>query len=168
MKKLGVLLALVMILSAFSSISAAVQPGKSAVGGYFGYAFGFGDAFEEYDFGVTSIKNKLGFCMGAHVIYGYRPKLAFVGNLDYQTGETDVETPYGYIYGGSDSYDWTSLLANVLYTFSPEKKTTPNVTGGLGLYVDGDTNLGMNFGGGITHQYRKNFSFMFFHIISKC
>lgn len=48
MKKLVALLVLVMILSAFSSASAVVQPKKWAAGGYFGYAFGFGDAFEEY------------------------------------------------------------------------------------------------------------------------
>ena len=58
----------------------------------------------------------------------------------------------------SDSYDFTALLANVLYTLSPEKKTTPNVTGGLGIYMDGDTNPGINLGGGIEHFFQDNLS----------
>jgi uncharacterized protein YozE (UPF0346 family) len=61
-------------------------------------------------------------------------------------------------YRESGRNDRTSFLTNVFYTSSPEKKTSFNVTGDLSLYLNGDTNLVMNSGGGIAHQYRKNFS----------
>jgi hypothetical protein len=166
MKKLFALLAVVMMLFVFSSASAMDNTGKWAAGGYLGYSFGFGDAFKEHQFGYPipgsgfssySFQNKLGFCLGAQVKYGLKPKMDLVGNLDYQAGSVDVKGGAGgYSYDAGDSYDFTAILGNVLYTFSPEKKTTPNVTGGVGLYMDGDTNLGINLGGGIEHLLKKN------------
>lgn len=74
----------------------------------------------------------------------------------------------GFRYGVSESYDWTAILADAVYTLSPEKKTTPYVNGGLGLYMDGDTNLGINLGGGIEHFFQNNLSLdagAMFHMI---
>ncbi len=159
MKKLCALFAVVMILAMVSPVSAIDQTGKFAIGGYAGYAFGFGDAFKDYDFGYYSFKNKLTYCLGAKVKYGLNPNLSLVGALDHQAGDVDVESKVpGFAYDVSEGYDWTAILGNLLYTFSPEKKTTPNLTAGLGLYMDGDTNLGMNLGGGIEHFFQDNLS----------
>lgn len=166
MKKLIILFSLVMVLAFFTSASAIDHTGKFAVGGFAGYAFGFGDAFKDQEFGYQdpylgfvgySYKNKLTFCLGANVKYGLTPKLDLVGGIDYQAGDVDAKATMGGFSGGvSESYDWTAILANILYTFSPEKKTTPNLTGGLGIYMDGDTEIGMNLGGGVEHFFQNN------------
>ena len=165
MKKITPLFTLVLVLTLATSVSAIDQKGKWALGGYAGYAFGFGDAFKEYSVGWYgedsygwSVKNKLTFCLGAKVKYGLAPKLSLVGNLDYQAGDVDVKAkvPGLFAYTGSASYDWTAILGNIEYTLSPEKKTTPTLTGGLGFYMDGDTKLGMNVGGGIEHFFQNN------------
>jgi opacity protein-like surface antigen len=157
MKKISLLFILLFVLGSFASASAIDQTGKFAIGGYAGYAFGFGDAFKDYDFGYYSYKNKLTFCLGAKVKYGFKPNLALVGALDYQAGDVDVELKVpGFAYGASESYDWTAILGNVLYSFSPEKKTIPNLTGGVGLYMDGDTEMGINLGGGVEHFFQDN------------
>jgi hypothetical protein len=135
-----------------------------------GYAFGFGDAFQEFKYFDYSWKNKLTFNVGAKVKYRYSPKLSLVGHLDYQAGDVDVKGAAGPYFGGiGGSYDWTALLADAVYTWSPEKKTAPYINGGPGLYMDGDTNLGINLGGGIEHFFQNNLALdagAMFHIIS--
>ena len=168
MKKLTCWFALIMFFALTTSALAIDHTGKFAIGGYAGYSFGFGDAFKEYEYGYNvpgygyygwSYKNKLSFCLGANVKYGLKPNLALVGNVDYQAGDVEVEaTAGGPSVGDSEGYDWTAILGNILYTFSPEKKTTPNVTGGLGLYMDGDTEIGVNLGGGVEHFFQDNLS----------
>ncbi len=168
MKKLCALFALVMILVLTTSALAIDHTGKFAIGGYAGYAFGFGDAFKDHEFGYYvpgygfygwSVKNKLTYCVGAKAKYGLSPKLALVGALDYQAGDVEVKAAGSMAaFGGSTSYDWTAILGNVLYTLSPEKKTTPNLTGGVGFYMDGDTKLGINVGGGVEHFFQDNLS----------
>jgi opacity protein-like surface antigen len=188
MKKTLIWFTLIMVLIVFGSASAATKStrsssgyggGKWALGGYVGYAFGFGDAFQDFEVGYRdpytgefvgiSWENKLTFNLGAKVKYRYSPKLSFVGDLDYQAGDVDFKAGAGgYHYGVSDSYDFTAILADAVYTLSPEKVTTPYLNGGLGIYMDGDTNLGMNFGGGIEHFFQDNLALdvaAMFHII---
>jgi hypothetical protein len=103
------------------------------------------------------------------VKYRYSPKLSFVGHVDYQAGDVDFKAGSSlYHYGISDSYHFTAILTDAVYTLSPEKVTTPYINGGLGLYMDGDTNLGINMGGGIEHFFQDNLALdvaAMFHII---
>jgi hypothetical protein len=180
MRNFSVFLVLVMILTLTSSANAIDQTGRFSIGGYLGYAFGFGDAFEDQEVGYYhpqrgfvswSYENDLSFCLGAKIKYGLNSNWALEGGLDYQSGDVDVKVATGVVaYGVDRSYDWTAILSNMVYTLSPDKKTTPNLTGGLGIYMDGGTELGINLGGGIEHFFQDNLSLdagARFHMIFK-
>jgi hypothetical protein len=168
MKRLRVLATVTLVLLLVGSASAIDQKGKWVLGAVAGYAFGFGDAFQEHRFafcidehGVTTYyrQNKLTFNLGAKVKYVLTPGLALEGALYHQAGYVDVKkvgmSPRGF--GVSESYDWTVILVTFLHTLSQAKKTNPNITYGLGFYEHrGDTELGINLGGGIEHFFQNN------------
>jgi hypothetical protein len=163
----------------FTSASAATKSGsgfgtgKFAIGGNLGYSFGFGDAFKEYsyDFGEWGWKaqSKLGVSFGAKFKYRINPKFSLGGTLEYQGGSVDIERR-GVFWGGdvSDSYHFTNLLASAIYHLNPQQKNSYYLDGGLGLYMDGDTNLGIHMGGGLEHFFQPDLSLdagARFHII---
>jgi len=169
MKKLSIFLTVFLLIIILGAPSWAIdQTKKFAIGGYAGYGFGFGDFFKDQEFGYYdpdlgfvgySFKNKLTFCFGAKAKYGLTPELALVGALDYQSGDVDVKAAAGgFAVGVSESYHWTGILANILYTLSPDKKTCPYLTGGVGYYMpeEGDSKPGINLGGGIEHFFQPN------------
>jgi opacity protein-like surface antigen len=168
MKKLSLLFALLFVLVSFTSASAADRAGKFAFGGCLGYSFGFGDVFQEQEFGYYDptlgfigykFENKVSFSFGAKVKYGLNQNLALMGALHYQGGDAEVKaTAGGYSASASEGYHWTGILANVLYTLSPEKRTCPYFTGGGGLYIpeEGDSKPGINAGGGVEYFFQDN------------
>jgi len=73
-------------------------------------------------------------------------------------------------WGGSydNSYHFTNLLASAIYHLNPQQKNSYYLDGGLGLYMDGDTNLGIHMGGGLEHFFQPDLSLdagARFHII---
>jgi hypothetical protein len=168
MKKLCIWFTLILILFMFTSASAATETshkstggfgtGKFAIGGNLGYSIGFGDAFKEYSGYGYKFKNKLGISFGAKFKYKINPKFSLGGILEYQGGSSDWETPGGW--GGSydDSYHFTNLLASAIYNLKPQQKNSFYLAGGLGLYMDGDTNLGIHMGGGMEHFFQPDLS----------
>ncbi len=187
MRKLCIWFLLILVLFMFNSASAATKTshkstggfgtGKFAIGGNLGYSFGFGDAFKEYSWGYPyyggwygyKFQNKLGFSFGAKFKYRINPKFSLGGILEYQGGSVDIEHAGGF-YGGdySDSYHWTNLLTSVIYHLNPQQKNSYYLAGGLGLYMDGDTEIGIHMGGGVEHFFQPDLSLdggARFHII---
>ena len=179
MKKLCIWFTLIMVLVMVVSASAATKSthksseagfgvGKFAIGGNLGYSFGFGNAFKEYSYGFYSpsygdwgwkIKNKLSFSFGAKFKYKINPKFSLGGILEYQGGSVDVTRTGGYWGGGaSSSYNFTNLLASAIYDLTPQQKNNYYLAGGLGLYTDGGTHLGIHMGGGLEHFFQPDLS----------
>lgn len=106
------------------------------------------------DYYTYSIKNKLGISFGAKFQYKINPKFSLGGTLEYQGGSADVETPGGF-YGGNydDSYHFNNLLASAIYHLNPQEKNSYYLAGGLDLYMDGDSNIGIHMGGGLEHFF---------------
>jgi len=166
MKKLSLLFSLLFVLVLFNSASAIDQTGKFAIGGHFGYSFGFGDAFKEYEWGEywgteywgVKYQNKVTYSFWGNVKYGLNPNLALVGVVDYQAGDVEFTGSVGDISGSiSESYHWTGVFGNLLFNLSPEKNTCPYFCGGGGAYINDDvTKPGVNLGGGIEHFFQEN------------
>ena len=164
MKKLLGLLTLVMVLFLVASASAIDQSGKLAIGGYGGYAFGFGDEFKEYErFGVTC-QNKVTFSFGAKAKYGFTSNLSVVGAVDYQSNKSEAEGTFefmgeSYPVSESETGHWLGVLVNGVYTLMPEETTCPYLTGGGGFYIpstEADSKPGINVGGGVEHFFQEN------------
>jgi len=155
MKKVSIFLALLLVVILVSPSWAIDQTKKFAIGGYGGYSFGFGDVFKEYEFFGFKFQNKVTFSFGAKAKYGFTRNFALCGAVDYQSTKTDVEFMG---ISESESGHWLGLLVNGFYTLSPEKKTCPYLTGGVGYYIpdEGDSKPGINLGGGIEHFFQPN------------
>ncbi len=161
MKKLLGLFTLVMVLFLVTSASAIDQSGKLAIGGYGGYAFGFGDYFKEWDFGqLGSFQNKPTYFFGAKAKFGLTPNIALVGAAEYQAGEAKVELNLGELgsYSESEDWNWIAVLGNLVFVMSPDAKTTPYITAGGGYYIpdEGDSKPGVNAGLGVEHFFQDN------------
>ena len=163
MKKLTVWLTLLLVVALVASASAIDQKGKFAIGGYGGYSFGFGDVFKEYELFGVKYQSKVTFSFGAKAKYGVTNNLALVGAFDYQGTKSEAEGTFefmgeSYPVSESVSSHWLGILANGVYTLSPEKKTCPYLTGGVGFYIpdEGDSKPGINLGGGVEHFFKPN------------
>ena len=159
MKKLLVFVTLVMVIALVSSASAIDQKGKFSLGGYGGYAFGFGDVFKKYEYSGFSVQCKTTFSFGAKVKYGLTPNIALAGAIDYQSGKTEAKGNFaGFGVSGSVDWHWTGILANGVYFFTPEAKTCPYVTAGVGYYIpnEGDSKPGVNAGAGVEYFFKPN------------
>jgi hypothetical protein len=171
MKKLLVLVTLVMVVALVSSASAINQKGKFSLGGYGGYAFGFGDEFKKYELLGSSWQHKASFCFGAKVKYGVTPNIALAGAVDYQAIKYEVKGPLTEI-EKSEDWHWMDILLNAVYVFSPEAKTSPYVTAGGGFYIPSlegaDSKPGINAGIGVEHFLKPNLALdagLRFHLI---
>ena len=166
MKKLTLLFGLLFILGSFSSAFAIDQTGKFAIGAHFGYSFGFGEVFDEYEwdgywgteYWGVKYQNKVNYSLLGNVKYWFSPNWSLLGALDYQAGDVEVTgSVAGFSTGISESYDWTGILANMVYSISPNNKTCPYFGGGGGVYMSDDvTEPGVNFCGGIEHFFKNN------------
>jgi hypothetical protein len=171
MKKLTLLFSMLFILSSFVTALGFDQTGKFAIGAYGGYGVGFGDKFKKWEFEHGSSQNKLSFSFGAKAKYGFCKHVAFVGAVDYQAGKWEGEDIYEYPYEypeykvtssqdevcpESENWNWIGILGNVMYSISPEKKTSPYVTAGAGFYMpdEGDSKPGINLGAGVEHFFQ--------------
>jgi len=165
MKKLIVLLSLVFVLGLFGSSSAIDQTGKFGVGAHFGYSFGFGEVFDEYewngywgtDYWGVKYQNKVTYSFLGNVKYWLNPNWALLGAVDYQAGDVEVTgSVAGLSTGIRESYDWTGVIGNVVYTISPWNNTCPYLTAGGGMYWNDDVSKpGANFGIGIEHFFQN-------------
>ncbi len=166
MKKLTLIFGLIFILGSFASASAIDQTGRFAIGGHLGYSFGFGEVFDEYEWGGywgteywgVKYQNKVTYSFLGNVKYYFSPNWAVLGALDYQAGDVEVTgTVAGFSTGISESYDWTAVLGNVVYTISPQNKTCPYFTAGGGMYMSDDVSEpGANLGFGVEHYFQNN------------
>jgi hypothetical protein len=166
MKKLTILLSLVFVLGLVGSASAVDQAGKFGIGAHFGYSFGFGEVFDEYEWGGTwgseywgvKYQNKVTYSFLADVKYWVNSNWALWGAVDYQAGDVEVTgSVAGFSTGVSESYDWTAITGNALYNFTPQNKTCPYLTAGGGIYMSDDlSEPGVNFGAGIEHFFKNN------------
>jgi hypothetical protein len=166
MKKLTLLFGLIFILGSFASASAIDQTGRFAVGGHLGYSLGFGEVFDEYEWGGywgteywgVKYQNKVTYSFLGNIKYCFSPNWAVLGALDYQAGDVEVSgTVAGFSTGISESYDWTAVIGNVVYTISPQNKTCPYVTAGGGMYISDDVSEpGANCGLGVEHYFKNN------------
>ncbi|NIM99705.1 MAG: outer membrane beta-barrel protein [candidate division Zixibacteria bacterium] len=166
MKKLAVVFGLIFVLGSFTSASAMDQTGKFAIGGHFGYSFGFGDVFDEYEWAgqwgteyvVVKYQNKVTYSFLGNVKFWVSPTWALLGAVDYQAGEVDVTGSIADLSTGiSESYDWTSVIGNVVYTIPTQTWTCPYLTAGGGIYFNDDiSEPGINLGGGIEHFFQDN------------
>jgi opacity protein-like surface antigen len=171
MKKLVILLTSMVFLTSVSSAFAIDQKGKIAIGGYGGYAFGFGGFFDKYEEGDFTYHNKTTYCLGGKIKYELTPNFALAGAVDYQAGEFVTEG-YDIFWDvlGREEWSWTGILANFVYDFNPEAKTNPYLTAGIGYYIPsvGDSKPGLNVGMGVERLYYDNLSLEFggrLHII---
>ncbi len=167
MKKLTILVGVLFVLGSFGSAAAIDRTGTFSVGGHCGYSFGFGDTFEKYEISgyelglgswSANYQNKVTYSFWGNVKYGLNPNWALMASIDYQAGDVEASANIGSL-GGSigDSYHWTSALANVVVTLSPEKHTCPYFTFGGGMYFNDDySEPGINLGGGIEHFVQDN------------
>jgi len=114
--------------------------GKMFAGGYLGYGFGFGDAFEDIETGLGTIERGAGFGFGGTFHYGLNEKLMIGGELGFQNYKA-----------GDESELETNILFNGLYAFNyVEDETGFFGTFGGGFYGGSDTNFGIN--GGILYS----------------
>jgi hypothetical protein len=167
MKKLTLLFGLIFVLASFGSASAIDRTGTFSVGGHVGYSFGFGNVFDEYEVSGedwllgewdAKYQNKVTYSFWGNIKYGVTPNFAVMAAVDYQAGDVDVSATLGGFSGGvSESYHWTSVLGNGIFTLSPERNTCPYLTFGGGIYFNDDVSEpGANFGGGIEHFFQDN------------
>lgn len=166
MKKLAVVFGLIFVLGLFTSASAMDKTGKFGIGGHFGYSFGFGDVFDEYEWAgqwgteyvVVKYQNKVTYSFLGNVKFWVSPTWALLGAVDYQAGEVDVTGSIADLTTGiSESYDWTSVIGNVVYTIPTQTWTCPYLTAGGGIYFNDDiSEPGINLGGGIEHFFQDN------------
>jgi hypothetical protein len=165
MKKLTILFSLLFVLGLFSSAAAVDQTGKFGIGGHFGYSFGFGEVFDEYEWGGTwgseywgvKYQNKVTYSFLGNVKYWFSPNWAVLGAVDYQAGDVEVTgSVAGLSTGISESYDWTGIIGNVVYNITPWNNTCPYLTAGGGIYMSDDVSEpGANFGIGIEHYFQN-------------
>lgn len=158
MKKITTIFAIFLIIVLVAPSWAIDQTKKIAIGGYFGYGFGFGDMFKKHEIWNISWQNKATFAFGAKAKYGLTNNFALVAALDYQATHAEVIDTFGIWTVGKENGHWLGLLVNGIYTFSPEKKTCPYLTGGVGYYIpdEGDSKPGINLGGGVEHFFKPN------------
>lgn len=166
MKKLAAVFGLIFVLGLFTSASAMDQTGKFGIGGHFGYSFGFGDVFDEYEWSglwgteyvVLKYQNKVTYSFLGNVKFWVSPTWALLAAVDYQAGDVDVTGSIGDVSTGiSESYNWTSVMGNVVYTIPTQSWTCPYLTVGGGIYFNDDVSEpGINLGGGIEHFFQDN------------
>jgi opacity protein-like surface antigen len=164
MKKLVVVLMPMVFLTFASSAVAVDQTGKIGIGGYGGYAFGFGDFFEKFEENDLSYRNKTTYCFGGKIKYGLTPDFALAGEFNYQAGEFLTEG-YDFFWGvlSRERWSWKSILADFVYGFNPEEETNPYLTAGFGYYIPslGESEPGLNLGAGVERCSRDNLAFEF-------
>ncbi len=166
MKKLTIFVAVLFILGSFASAAAIDRTGTFAIGGHFGYSFGFGEAFKEIEWGQefgTSYwgfryENEVTYSFWGNIKYCVSPKFALTGIVDYQAGDVNVNSTFGdYTSTVSESYNWTSVLGNAIFSFNPDRNTSPYFTFGGGVYFNDDVSEpGINVGGGLEHFFQDN------------
>jgi opacity protein-like surface antigen len=156
MKKLALWLVVVLVLVSSVSALALDQKGRFAIGGYGGYAMGFGDAFKKYDYSGYSEQFKTTFCLGGKVKYGLTPNIAIAGAGEYQGEKFESKGSIK----ETDNYHWFTIMVNGVYVFTPEKKICPYVTAGAGTYIPSEKKAarkpGINAGVGMEYFFQSN------------
>ncbi|MBD3258878.1 hypothetical protein GF377_10625 [candidate division GN15 bacterium] len=152
MKNVMMILAAVCLL-AVGSVSAQGVKGTMAAGGYLGYSIGLGDVFDdiETEFGSSSSDAGIGF--GGHFHYGVSEKFMIGGEIFLQSYSFEFDYDFGGFGSGSESESETkaNFLATGLMVMNQDEKKAFFLTGGIGFYDFGDTNIGFN--GGILYRW---------------
>lgn len=113
--------------------------GRMYTGGYLGYGFGIGSAFDDVETIVGTIDRGAGFGFGGTFHYGLNEKLMIGGELGFQNYEV-----------ANNSEMETNILFNGLYALNYSNETGFFMSFGGGFYGGGDTNFGIN--GGIVYS----------------
>ena len=151
MKKMILITVTLCLLFAGASYGQSLK-GQMEAGGYLSYSIGMGDVFDDIEFagGTSSVDAGLGF--GGHFHYGISDKLMLGGEIFFQSYSWDYDYDLGYLgsSSGSDSETKVNFMATCLYNMSMDEKKAFFLTGGIGFYDFGDTNIGFN--GGVMYR----------------
>jgi len=132
--------------------------GQFAVTGGVGYGFGFGAAFDEFEYpGGGTEEHKLTFAAGGGGRYNFTPEMGVRMFVIYQAYDWDWESGGVPALTESGSENWIQINANFTYTMMPEGNTMPYFMAGPGYYMpsheDADSEIGFNGGVGVLHFF---------------
>ncbi len=139
--------------------------GRMMVGGFFNYAFGFGDQFKDYEETIEDITIKaetsLGFSFGGQFFYGIAPKILIGVIVDWQqikykgSAEGDLGG-FEDLFNYDEKESWIAINPAATLLLSPDKKLCPVVQAGPGYYMpsheDADAKPGVFAGIGILYM----------------
>jgi hypothetical protein len=135
--------------------------GMFDLGGFAGYGFGFGDAFDDYTGEGWTESTSLGFAFGACGSYHFNQNMGVIAFFDWQSQKCECTEDIG---GETETTDetenWMVLSGNFAYYLMPDGNTMPYFMGGPGVYIPSvegaDTEFGFNFGAGVLHFVQPN------------
>ena len=139
--------ALCLVLSV--AVSGQGLKGKMLISGYGGYTIGLGDVFDDYEVLGSKLSSSAGINLGGIFYYGINEKIMVGGELGFQSYkfEGEITDPFsGATLKSSDSELKLNFAANGLYLVNQTEKKAFFITGGVGFYDFGGTELGL-FGG---------------------
>jgi hypothetical protein len=153
--KRSVQICFVVCLLLAASASAQMQDftGQTWATGHLGYAFGMGDAFQDYSDPYTGaeLSSDAGIGFGGQFYYGVKPNMLIGGELMFQQYKVSLHMPANLSLGipeidESDSQTELNILANTMFAVSQSRTSALFLMGGTGLYDFGGTELGLNTG----------------------
>ena len=151
------ILQLCLVVCLFVAVSATAQmndfTGQTWATGHLGYAFGMGDAFEDYSDPSTGaeLSSDAGVGFGGQFYYGVKPNVLIGGELLVQTYTFSYNQPANLALGipevdESETETKLNLLANSMVAVNQSRTSALFLMGGTGLYDFGGTELGLNSG----------------------
>jgi len=136
------------------AVSGQGLKGKMLISGYGGYTIGMGDAFKDYEEPNYKFSNSAGINFGGMFHYGINEKMMIGGELGFQSYKWESEYTGPVLLGfgsGSSSDTKLNFAANGLYLVNETEKNAFFITGGIGFYDYGSTEVG--FFGGILYRW---------------
>ena len=136
------------------AVSGQGLKGKMLISGYGGYTIGMGDVFDDIETPNFKASNSAGINFGGIFHYGLNEKMMIGGELGLQSYKGEVEYIGTTILGSGSSSDSETKLnfaANGLYLLNETEKNAFFLTGGIGFYDYGSTEIG--FFGGILYRW---------------
>ncbi len=146
-------LAFCLLISVAESSQMYSFKGKSLLSGNMGYAFGMGDAFQNYTepFTNTEFSSGPGIGFSGQYYYGVNDKLLIGGEVMFQSYTFEMTAPANLALSLpavdiSESTTETNVLVNAMYAVNQTRNSTLFLIGGTGFYDFGGMELGLNSG----------------------
>jgi len=131
------------------AVSGQGLKGKMLISGYGGYTIGMGDVFDDFEEPGSKFSNSAGINFGGIFHYGINEKMMIGGELGFQSYKSEMESTV--LGNSSDSETKLNFAANGLYLVNETEKNAFFITGGVGFYDYGSTEVG--FFGGILYRW---------------